>query len=105
MCRKWKHSFLESSCHEKVLVVLCYLWRWCEQYIYYHKTQASLFALVYLWKLAPVITSVWNFFGVLHKAVGLHTKLAYDDIGEHWSKLIYICKLFVIYKNHKQMKK
>lgn len=104
MCRKWKHSFLEHSCHQKVLVVLCYLWRWYEQYICYHKSQTPLLALVYLWKLTHVITNVWIFFCVIHKTVGLHSKLAYDDIDEHWSKLVCICKLLVMYKNHKQKK-
>lgn len=41
-----------------------------------------------------------KFFGILYKTVGLHTKLAYDDIDEHWTKFIYICKLFVVYKTH-----
>lgn len=45
-----------------------------------------------------------NFFCVIHKTVGLHSKLAYDDIDKHWSKLVCICKLLVMYKNHKQKK-
>lgn len=43
-----------------------------------------------------------KFFGILYKTVGLHTKLAYDDIDKHWSKFIYIRKLFMVYKTHKQ---
>lgn len=95
MCRKWKHSFLESSCHQKLLVVLHYLWRWYEQRICCHKSWTSSFASVYLLG--------GNF--VYYVRVGLCTKLALDDIEGHRSKFIYCCKLFVICLSVNKQKK
>lgn len=91
MCRKWKHSFLESSCIPKLLVVLCFLWKWYDQCICCHKSWTSSFALFYLLGVGVYVLC----------KVGLCTQLALDDIEGHWSKFIYICKFFVIHENHK----
>lgn len=99
MCRKWKRGFLESSCHQKVLVVLLFvkvIWR---IHLLSEESDILLCFSLSVKTCSCDYKCLIFFFGVLPKTVGLHTELAYDDIDEHWSKLTYICKMFVVHKN------